>query len=151
MPKKIRVKKYVKNGKVIRPRQKMKSKKKNYWKYATFIIIGIVVFHYGWNLAIMYEKDNQKIKITFPNEYSEEELENKLLDVYQQRSETIYKLYFLNQVISIYEMELEAKQNNMSVKYIDVPNSSLIIRAEYNGSFIDNVEINYPEERERVK
>ena len=117
-----------------------KLKKFEDWNVALIGLIAILIFFFGIVLGAKYGFKERKLSFEFPDGMTEEEMKNALGVLYSEKVDITIRLDTLNMFIKMYEWDLEAIQNNMTIKYIDVPNSTLISRVEYNGSSISEIE-----------
>ena len=106
----------------------MKEEPINWASAIIFIFLFVIaIFFVYWTIDANLEG------FKFPNEFTEEEIYKKLSGWYAEKRNINFK-------ISVYEMELESKRKNMTVQYKKVPDTGLIMRVEYNGSAMDNVD-----------
>lgn len=81
----------------------------------------------------------------------EKSIEEKYWDLYIKINKKEFELYSLRRGLSILKADLEAKQKNLTVKYQPIPNSTWIMRIEYNGSEWDSIDISEIYENSNVK
>lgn len=77
--------------------------------------------------------------ILYPEKLPKKTLEEKYFELQQEIREKEFELFQMKRLFVIYTMDMDAMMNNLTVEYKKIPNSSLVMRMEYNGSVFENI------------
>jgi len=107
------------------------------------ILVGIVIFCFmtGFLIGMADLSGNQEETQEDTLPYSKDKLVEKKVDLDSRIRDLQFELFYLRKAVSIVEADLDAKEKNLSVEYLKLPDSEFVMRVEYNGSHIDSVEI----------
>ena len=101
------------------------------------ILIGILII-----IFIEFKPYQEKeFVLKYGDNIDKQLLLKKKIDLTYNINELEVRLFYLRRSLEIVEMDLESIDKDMKVKYIQVPNSSYVMRVEYNGSTFDDREI----------
>jgi len=111
------------------------------------ILIGIFII-----IFIEFKPSQKKdFVLNYGENINKQLLLKKKIDLSNKINELEVRLFYLRQSLRLVEMDLEAIDNNMEFRYIKIPNSTYVLRVEYNGSSIDDIKIQEPIKQVGVK